>query len=85
LREKFHSGVRGTWWQGFVNPAVDTLLDQAAETPDNARRQELYRRAYRLIRDDAPWIFLYSPVLNWGIGPRGRYLKVGIDGVIELV
>jgi peptide/nickel transport system substrate-binding protein len=85
LREKFHSGVAGVWWQGFVNAKVDMLLDQAAEMPDDALRQDLYRRAYRLIRDDAPWIFLYSPVLSWGMSSRGRCLNPGIDGVIELV
>lgn len=66
LREKLHGRVRGPWWQGYQNPAVDDLLDQAAATPDDRARQALYRRAYRLIHDDAPWLFLYSPRLSWG-------------------
>ena len=66
LREKFHAGVRGAWWQGYGNSEVDALLDQAVTVIDTDRRQALYRRAYRLIRDDAPWIFLYSPKLAWG-------------------
>lgn len=65
LREKLHSGVRGPWWQGYTNPMVDALLDRAAATNARAARAAIYRRAYRLIRDDAPWIFLYSPRHVW--------------------
>lgn len=65
LREKLHSGVAGPWWQGYANPAVDELLDAAAGTPDPAARQSIYRQAYRLIHDDAPWVFLYRPVYRW--------------------
>ena len=84
LREKFHAGVRGAWWQGYSNPEVDALLDLAAATVDDAGRQALYRRAYRLIRDDAPWVFLYSPSLGWGLGPRAAALEPGVDGALRL-
>jgi len=84
LREKFHSGVRGPWWQGYVNREVDALIDQAQATADSVRRQELYRRAYRMIRDDAPWVFLYSPTYSWGVGPRVRGWTAGNDGLIKL-
>jgi peptide/nickel transport system substrate-binding protein len=83
LREKFHSGVHGPWWQGYENPRVDELLDRAAATADTAQRQQLYRRAYRMIREDAPWIFLFSPQHMWG-GNRGcPDLETSVDGVIR--
>lgn len=85
LREKFHAGVSGPWWQGYNNPDVDQLLDQAQATIDTAKRQQLYRRAYRLIRDDAPWIFFYNPRLAWGVGPLARGWKPTIDGLIKLI
>jgi peptide/nickel transport system substrate-binding protein len=84
LREKFHSGVAGPWWQGYANPTVDSLIDRAAATVDDVRRQALYRRAYRLIRDDAPWIFLYHPRIFWGVGPAARDWRPSADGVIRL-
>lgn len=84
LREKFHSGIRGPWWQGYINPEVDKLLDQAQATPGTAERQKIYRQAYRLIRDDAPWIFFYSPTLAWGVGLRARGWKPTIDGIVKL-
>jgi peptide/nickel transport system substrate-binding protein len=84
LREKFHAGIRGPWWQGYVNSEVDALLDQAQSTTDDRDRQQLYRRAYRLIRDDAPWIFFYSPTLAWGVGRRVRGWKPTVDGLVLL-
>jgi peptide/nickel transport system substrate-binding protein len=83
LREKFHAGVRGAWWEGYSNPEVDALLDQAAAAVDAGRRQTLYRRAYRLIRDDAPWIFLYSPTLAWGLGSQAGMAAPGVDGAVR--
>jgi len=65
LREKLHSRIAGPWWQGYENHTVDSLLDQAAVTVDTGARQSIYRSAYRLIRGDAPWIFLYRPVNRW--------------------
>lgn len=83
LREKFHSGLRGPWWQGYTNPNVDALLDQAQRTIDRSTRRQIYRRAYGILHDDAPWIFLYSPNLAWGAGPRVAHLHIGYDAVIQ--
>jgi peptide/nickel transport system substrate-binding protein len=84
LREKFHGGVAGAWWQGYDNPKVNALLDRAARTVDNAARRTLYRSAYRLIRADAPWAFLYSPTLTWGMGPRAVQVAAGIDAALRV-
>jgi len=84
LREKIHSGIRGSWWQGYTNQEVDALIDQTQATVNKIRRRDIYRHAYRMIRDDAPWIFLYRPTYFWGVGPRARGWTVGIDGLIRL-
>jgi peptide/nickel transport system substrate-binding protein len=42
----------------YNNPEVDQLLVQARQVSDRAKRAELYRRAQRMIVDDAPWIFV---------------------------
>ncbi len=85
LSEKFHSRVQGPWWQGYANPAVDSLIDQARKTINQTRRQKLYRQAYRMIRDDAPWIFLYTPFACWGVGPQAAGWTVGVDNLIRLI
>ena len=82
LREKLHGGVRGPWWQGYANTEVDRLLDQATAMVGRTERQTLYRRAYRLIREDAPWLFLYSPRHSWA-GTRNVTWHPSVAGFIE--
>jgi peptide/nickel transport system substrate-binding protein len=83
LREKFHSGHHGPWWMGYENAQVNELLDRAAETPSLGARQELYQEAYGLIRDDAPWIFLFSPRRLWAVRETIGHLRTKVDGVIR--
>jgi len=40
------------------NPEVDQLLVQARRIADRGRRAELYRKAQRLIVEDAPMVFV---------------------------
>ena len=82
LREKLHSGLAGPWWQGYTNPEVDNLLDKARATNDVDLRRDLYQQVYRLVHDDAPWIFLYNPTLFWGVGPGARSFVPRVEGLI---
>ncbi len=43
----------------YDNPELDRILDEARGEPDPDRRAALYRRAERIVYDDAPWIFGY--------------------------
>lgn len=61
LCEKLDSSRAGPWWQGYENTTVDALIEQAETTFDDTERQKIYREIYSMIRDDAPWIFLYRP------------------------
>ena len=85
LREKFHAGVAGPWWQGYRNDRVDQLLDHATRTADVTRRQLLYRSACRLIRHDAPWVFLYSPVVLAGVGPAVGWFDIDAGGILKFL
>jgi peptide/nickel transport system substrate-binding protein len=84
LYEKFHSGARGPWWQGYHNAEVNALLEQASATPDVRRRRDIYRRIYRLLHADAPWIFLYRPVLHWGLRAAASSVRFSSEGLIQL-
>ncbi len=44
----------------FSNPEVDTLIETARSTLEDARRNELYRSMGRVLYDEAPYVFLYS-------------------------
>jgi len=51
-----------TWGSGnnsrYKNPEVDKLLQDAQETFDREQRIQLYRKAGRIIMDEAPWVFV---------------------------
>jgi peptide/nickel transport system substrate-binding protein len=82
LREKIHSGLRGPWWEGYQNEEVDSLIEKAQATISDADRQAIYRQIYTLIRDDAPWIFLYNPTLYWGVASTMRSWRPRADGLL---
>ena len=84
FREKFHSGVRGVWWLGYRNDEFDALVDRAGREIDGAARRASYQQAARLLRDDAPWLYLYTPRLCWGIGPALEGWQPTDDGLIDL-
>ena len=82
LREKIHSGLRGPWWEGYENAEVDALIEEAQATVSDTERRAIYRRIYRIIRDDAPWIFLYNPTLYWGAGSAMGAWEPRADGLL---
>jgi len=82
LMEKIHSGSRGPWWEGYSNPEVDALIEESQATISVDDRQAIYRRIYSVIRDDAPWIFLYRPTRYWGVGPAMGDWVPRADGLL---
>jgi peptide/nickel transport system substrate-binding protein len=42
----------------YNNPEVDQLLLQARQVADRGKRAELYRKAQRIVVEDAPWLFV---------------------------
>ena len=63
--EKLDDRRRGPWWMGYRNPALHGLIDAAAAEPDQDRRAMVLARAFALVREDAPWLFLYAPDTLW--------------------
>ena len=82
LREKIHSGLRGPWWEGYDNQEVNSLIEKAQATFFDNERQTIYRQIYTLVRDDAPWIFLYRPTRYWGVGSTMLDWKPRADGLL---
>lgn len=83
LREKIHSGIKGPWWEGYTNHEVDALIEKAQRTVDQSERQSIYRTAHRMIRNDAPWVFLYRPEVYWAVG-QGTVWEPSWDGIVRI-
>ncbi|MFW6374554.1 MAG: ABC transporter substrate-binding protein, partial [Thermodesulfobacteriota bacterium] len=48
----------------YSNPEYDKLLDQAAQTRDEAEKMKLLKKADRIFQDDAPiWFFNYNKAI----------------------
>jgi len=45
----------------YWNPKVELLVSEAVRERDDQRRLDQYAEAQRIVWDDAPWIFLWSP------------------------
>lgn len=57
----FHSSSAGAGGNRsfFSDARVDALLDAARAEVDREKRFDIYRRAERIIGDEAPWVFLW--------------------------
>src|SRR5258708_10872021 len=46
---------------GYSNPAFDKLVDQGLSISALANRYKIYKQANKILVDDAPYIYFYSP------------------------
>ncbi len=54
-------------WSCNTIPAVGELVRAGRSTADQAERVEIYRRAGEIIREEAPWIFMYLQPNTYGV------------------
>jgi len=55
-----HAGIGGSNYVRWVNPAFDRLVEQAGAATKRDEAKRLWRRAFEVMNDDAPAIFLFS-------------------------
>ena len=65
-------GLEGYNIANFNNKEVDQLLEDARLTSDTAKRQEYYKQFQKIVAEEEPAIFMYSPVY---IYPQNTKLK----------
>ncbi|GGM62346.1 ABC transporter substrate-binding protein [Microbacterium saperdae] len=89
----------GTWgwlflcgqsWYGYCNPEVDTLLQQAASTPDDDARTAKVTEATALLTEDAAWLSVvgdtapramassvkgFEQPMSWALDFAGVYIE----------
>ena len=67
------AGIKGGNNSGsYSNPVFDALVDSAIAAYDPVARKALFRKAYRIINDDAPAIWLAEPKSIVGVHRRIR-------------
>ena len=73
-------GKDGSNFPSYSNPVVDALIDSATMTFDPARTRAYARRAFEIIIEDAPGIWLYEPPTVAGVHKRIRTTAMRADG-----
>jgi peptide/nickel transport system substrate-binding protein len=73
-------GKDGSNFPSYSNPTVDALFDSATATFDAARTRAYSRRAFEIIIEDAPGIWLYEPPTVAGIHKRIHTTPMRADG-----
>jgi ABC-type oligopeptide transport system substrate-binding subunit len=61
---------------GYINGAVDRLLDKALVEPSWAKRSELFREIERILLEDRPVLPLYSIRRRLAVQPEVRGVKL---------
>ena len=84
LAEKIDARVEGSWWLGFHNGEVETLLDEARRTTDVAAREDIYRQAYQKLQADPAWLYLYNPLRVTGLSGSHPDWRMRSDGVLDV-
>jgi peptide/nickel transport system substrate-binding protein len=56
----------GSGWSKYSNPAYDAAVDAARSTLNGEQRLADYRKAYEILRDDAPGLGLYQAYATYG-------------------
>lgn len=54
-------------YAGYSNPKVDELLEEGAINSIVEERKNIYAEALGIIKEEAPWIFLYQDVVYHGV------------------
>lgn len=65
----------------YSNPDVDRMMEQARSEMNADKRKQLYSQLLRLIRDDAPWLFLYQQTDIYGVSSRIKWTPRGDESI----
>lgn len=84
VRTNFHSKEQGGPWEGYENAEVDQIIDAAPRILDIGERLKLYQRLSAIVREDAPWVFLYNYEDLYGVADNLAGWQPYPDGVIRL-
>jgi peptide/nickel transport system substrate-binding protein len=83
LNDKISSRVQGQWWQGFDDPVLEPMIEQANRTMDHDARAAAYARCLRRLHDNPPWLYLFHPVEMVAARPDAPPMVLDHRGVLS--
>lgn len=67
----------GQNYGGYADTEVDSLLEQARQTPDQDKRAAFYRRFQVIFADEVPALLLFHAVYHYGVDSSVRNVQIG--------
>ena len=83
IRDLLHSGAPLDWG-GYKSVAFDEAIDQARAVPDMEKRGALYAKAFVVLHQDLPIMYLYAPSVLFGMSAKVQGFVPVADGMIRL-
>ena len=71
-------GATATYYR-WGNKEIHRLIDEQAKILDQKRRVEMVHLIQRMLLDDAPNVFLYTPIAHYGVQPWVKNYTVPIN------
>jgi len=71
-------GANATYYR-WGNREIHRLIDEQAKVLDQKKRVEMVHLIQRMLLDDAPNVFLYTPVAHYGVQPWVKNYTVPIN------
>ncbi len=68
---------------GYKNTQVDELIEKAEKSIDKKAITEYYQEIYKLITDDKPYIFLYTPNSITAVSKKIKNIEPSIIGIMH--
>src|SRR5215472_14057543 len=65
----------------YSNPEVDKLMEQARAEMNAEKRKQLYSQLLKMIREDAPWLFMYQQMDIYGVNNRLKWTPRGDESI----
>jgi peptide/nickel transport system substrate-binding protein len=63
---------KGANYAGYANPDVDKLLDEGERLTERNDRRKVYAQLHKILHEEQPYTFLYSPREQWAWSRRLR-------------
>ena len=83
IRDLLRSGAP-TNWVGYKNTTFDTLIDDARGTADMEGRLGFYAKAFELLHQELPILYLYAPRWLFGMSSKIEGFTPVADGMLRL-
>lgn len=71
-------GANATYYR-WGNKEIHRLIDEQAKILDQKRRVDMVHQIQRMLLDDAPNVFLYTPIAHYGVQPWVKNYTVPIN------